>query len=1169
MNNNKATSGTIEDAFPLSMLQQGMLFHSSLDEHLGVYHDVFSYEIETHWDEAKFSEMLDFVIARHGVLRTIYRMDGARPLQVVMKHKAPFLEIADLRNRDESERKEALTEWLAAEKRVAIDPAQNVWKAFVHVLSDTQIQFGLSFHHALWDGWSVANFVSELFAGYAALLDGKTTSSFSAEKPPSYRSFVALEQQALNSAENKAYWADKLLDAKTPWWTGEKSGQSQFFLCEVSKEQSEQVIATANELDVAEKSIWCAIYLSLVAVLNGSLDAIGSIATHGRPEIANSDKMLGLFLNTLPLRVNLKNMKWRELVKAVDEELREQYAYRHHPLVDIQNQTGLDFSASMFGYLNFRVYGDSGVKSQILGGQGFEETNYRMVISVEKLETSRRHVLRINADTSLFNERYQTHIRAYVNNIIDSVTTRKDQFINAGKLIGADERALQLAQSIQSKDVETGEQTLLTAFEQVRQQYPDAMAFISESEGLSYQQLDLQSNQLANYLRAEGVRQASVLAIVLSPSAEMLVSVLAVLKLACSYVLIDARKSTQSVSWIARKTGANLIIRNAASRALPALPEEVKQIFIDQCAYLDASVTAPETRVYPNAVAAITYTQAQEKQGLASGFSHASLLRFTQARAGKTSFQEQVKGLGDLSVQLWTHLLAGETLDLASMTSDVGNVSLSSTLLARSAVGEFYVLRQLDLVPIGSSGELFLGGDTVADVIAASPQLSASKLIPHPFSGQAGKRLFATGLTAKLDIDGNLEILSQDPVQAETIRLAGLKKSEQVLRLHPGIRDVAMERDNRFGGPGKVVAYCVMDDNSKEMTVDVLTLLRNQAQPCVLPSVLTQVSSITRYPNGKVDFSQLPSPFAQSREDNFEAPVGACEELLANIWIDLLKCGRVGRNANFFELGGYSLIGAQLVARIRNVFGIELPLRDVFERKDLKSQALLIEQAQLQGSALPALEVVDRSQPLPLSFSQQRLWFLSRMMPPNAVYNIPFALRLRGQVDESALVHSLNAIISRHEALRTRFADVDGQAVQLIDPPGRPCVVVEDIDSQTALDSRILAERHYCFDLSNEPLVRLRVLNTRFDGHHVLLATFHHIVADGWSMGVFFKELVELYRTTVAAPGAQITPLAPLRLQFADYAHWQRQQLTGNIIAAQLSYWEHQLAGLPPLLDLP
>ena len=214
----------IEDAFPLSMLQQGMLFHSAIDTHLSVYHNTFFQKIEMPWNEPRFREALNHLIDKHAVLRTIYKLDGARPLQVVLKSKAPSLHVESLEHYSAQEQQSVVAKRLAAEKLIGIDPTQHLWKMFVYVLGNTQIQCGISFHHALWDGWSVATFISELFASYGLMLEGAALPH--EVKPPSYRAFVALEQQALGSAANKAYWAGKLSGARTPWWTEEKRGEA-------------------------------------------------------------------------------------------------------------------------------------------------------------------------------------------------------------------------------------------------------------------------------------------------------------------------------------------------------------------------------------------------------------------------------------------------------------------------------------------------------------------------------------------------------------------------------------------------------------------------------------------------------------------------------------------------------------------------------------------------------------------------------------------------------------------------------------------------------------------------------------------------------------------------------------------------------------------------------
>ena len=236
----------------------------------------------------------------------------------------------------------------------------------------------------------------------------------------------------------------------------------------------------------------------------------------------------------------------------------------------------------------------------------------------------------------------------------------------------------------------------------------------------------------------------------------------------------------------------------------------------------------------------------------------------------------------------------------------------------------------------------------------------------------------------------------------------------------------------------------------------------------------------------------------------------------------------------------------------------------MFECPELKSQAALIQSSQ-QGASLPVIQRIDRTHS-PLSFAQQRLWLVNRMMPPNAVYNIPLALRLRGKLNEAALVQSLTQIVSRHEALRTRFVEVQGEAVQVIDAPDESCVIVEEIATEEVLRERCAAEQGHCFDLGGEPLYRLRLLRTVFDGQWVLLATLHHIIADGWSLGVFVKEMLQLYH--VAVTGRSLT-LEPLAIQYVDYAQWQRRNLQGELLGRQRDYWREQLRNLPASIALP
>jgi len=317
-----------------------------------------------------------------------------------------------------------------------------------------------------------------------------------------------------------------------------------------------------------------------------------------------------------------------------------------------------------------------------------------------------------------------------------------------------------------------------------------------------------------------------------------------------------------------------------------------------------------------------------------------------------------------------------------------------------------------------------------------------------------------------------------------------------------------------------------------------------------------------------VDRKALPAPDASVSGSAYVAPEGVTEELLAELWCLLLKRERVGRHDNFFELGGHSLLATQLVSRLGR-----RSRRSCRCGRCSSTQRCSRRRARWSGRGgvgvlidLP-VEAVSREQPLSLSYAQQRLWFLHQYMGPNAVYNVPLALRLQGEVDAVSLVRSLEELHRRHESLRTRFEARDDSAVQVIDPPGLELEVGGGVGGRSGGGIAHL-ERFYCFDLSNERLCRMRLLRARgsASGDYVLLVTMHHSVSDGWSLGIFFRELVSLYR---AYAKGEASPLAPLPVQYADYAQWQRRWLQGEVLEQQVSYWREQLAGLPPLLTLP
>ena len=342
----------------------------------------------------------------------------------------------------------------------------------------------------------------------------------------------------------------------------------------------------------------------------------------------------------------------------------------------------------------------------------------------------------------------------------------------------------------------------------------------------------------------------------------------------------------------------------------------------------------------------------------------------------------------------------------------------------------------------------------------------------------------------------------------------------------------------------------------------------------MIPNAFVMLESLPLTPSGKVERRTLPVPDLHSEiTDKYVAPRTPIEELLAQIWAQVLKVEAVGIYDNFFELGGHSLLATQLVSRIRNIFKVELPLRELFATATLGELALVIEQLQQQNLQLSVPPILPRAKntDLPLSFAQQRLWFLDQLQPLSAFYNIPVALRIVGTLNVAALEQSLQEIIHRHEALRTNFVTVDGKPTQVIQTQDNWKVSVVDLEHLSITEQEIATQQLtqqqaiQPFNLATEPLIRptLIVLSKT---EHALLVCMHHIVFDGWSVGVFVEELAALYN---AYSQGQPSPLAPLPIQYADFAIWQRNWLQGDVLQSQLSYWQQQLANAPALLSLP
>ncbi|HZI16961.1 MAG TPA: amino acid adenylation domain-containing protein [Pyrinomonadaceae bacterium] len=476
--------------------------------------------------------------------------------------------------------------------------------------------------------------------------------------------------------------------------------------------------------------------------------------------------------------------------------------------------------------------------------------------------------------------------------------------------------------------------------------------------------------------------------------------------------------------------------------------------------------------------------------------------------------------------------------------------------------------------PVGVVGELHVGGEGLARGYLGRPSLTAERFVPDPFSASPGARLYRTGDLVRRRPTGDLDFLGRVDHQVK-VRGYRIEVEEVEARLgqHPSVaRCVVAARAD--GGGERLVAYVVGRGDELPGAGELRGFLSERLPDYMVPSVFVALDELPLNANGKVDRGALPAPGATHERGAVAQLRTQAEGVLSAMWAEVLGLESVGAEDNFFDLGGHSLLATRVFSRVREAFKVELPIRTIFEAPTVAQLARRIEGAAGGGLAqsAPPIRRAPRAAGLPLSFGQQRLWFLHRLDPTTPLYNIPGAMRLTGRLDVAAMGRCFTEVVRRHESLRTTFeTDEAGRPVQVIAPPARFELPVFDLCALPADEREAEAERRANeearrpFDLARGPLLRASLLRLG-PQDHVLTFAMHHIVSDGWSLGILAREVSVLYEAfSAGAP----SPLSELPVQYADYAVWQREWLTGDVLERELSYWRGQLASAPPRLDLP
>jgi amino acid adenylation domain-containing protein len=1272
----------VEDAYPLSMLQAGMLFHSEFNRDSALYHNYSSFHVRAPFDRQALELAVSRLIARHAVLRTSFDLTGyGTPLQLVHRSVELPLEVEDLGALGEGEQEEVIARWRDEERGRHIDWSRAPLIRFhVHLRGGDTFQFSFAEHHAILDGWSVASMLAELFGAYSSIAGG---ADVPAEAPPprsSFRDFVALEQAALASADSERFWREKLSGSsmltlprlRGQSGAGEGDAVSHNVRVDVPGELSDGLKRAAQAAGVPVKSVLLAAHLRVLSLVGGREDVLTGLVSHGRPETLDAEQVLGLHLNTLPFRLRLGGGAWAELAREAFEAEREAMPHRYYPMAQVKlNEGGQPLFETTFNFTHFHVYDpiqrQGGV--EVLDVSDFAETEFAMLADFSLHAATSNVGLSLSAKGEVLSREQLEAIGGYYLAALSALARDPSGRYEAESLLSERERQRLLVEWNDTAADFPSDSCLHHLFERQAARSPDAIALAFGDERLTFAQLDASANRLAHHLVALGARPESRVALLLERSPEMVVAILAALKAGAAYLPVDPDNPRARTSLILRDAGASLLLTHKGfADDLPAHPAAVVRLDSDADIIAARPDAPPRVAVAPESVAYVLYTSGSTGKPKGVAVAHRSLVNHMSwmgrrfplsdsdavlqktpytfdasaweffapllegarlvmaapgghydpdyligaiAREGVTVLQVvptllerlvEAEGFGAyaslrrvycggeaLSPRLVTRFserlpdvelcnLYGPTEATIDATYRVCEAGREVTPIGKPVSNaRAYVLdARMRLAPAGVAGELYLGGECLARGYLNNPGLTAERFVPDTLSGEAGSRLYRTGDLARWDSAGELEYLGRADRQ---VKVRGYRieagEVEAALLSHSDVREAAVAAREDARGEKRLVAYVVAADGGAVDAGELREHVRGMLPEYMVPSAFVALEGLPLTSSGKVDRGALPTPEEAALDGGraYVAPRTPVEELLARVWEHVLGRERVGRDDNFFLLGGHSLLAMQIVARVRDSFRIELPVRTVFDSPTLAELSTRVETAMRSGMSLetapPILRLSDGEQS-PLSYGQQRLWFLDRLTPGGNAYNLPAELPLDGDLDASALAQALSEVVRRHEALRTTFALHGDEPTQLIHPPAPVPLPLVDL-SALAEPDRLAATRRLRdesalrpFDLSAGPLLRAALLRLG-EGRHLFLLCMHHAVSDGWSTAVLLSEMRTLYSEFRSG---RPSPLEELSVQYADYARWQRGWLQGEALANEVSYWKRKLDGAPTLLEL-
>ncbi|KAF9561023.1 hypothetical protein EC968_005932 [Mortierella alpina] len=1287
-----------EEMMPLSFAQQRMWFLAQMDGVSDTYHVPLTIRLRGALDRVAWQRAMDDLFARHEALRTIFVAVNGQPYMKLLAPQGLPVRHIDLRREVDIDCQ--LVTLVANDVHAPFDLEHGpLIRATLIQIADDEHVLSLTQHHIISDGWSMAIMTRELSELYSAHCKGVAHSlpALSVQYPD----YTAWQRQWFSGDRLKGqaeYWR-KTLDGipvmiELPTDRPRPSHQS-FAGARIPIALDAELTSSLRRLSQEHGvTLFMTILTAWSVVLSrfsGQDDiVIGTpSANRGCHEI---ETMLGLFVNTLALRVNLSEEPTvRSLLDRVRKCTLEAHEHQDLPFEQVveivQPPRKMDHTPLfqvIFAWHNNDAsdWDLPGVKTS---AQELDYAIAKFDLELALHESEDGGIAGgLRYVTALFDRSTMERHIGCLTAVLREMATDMDQVANAVDLLSPEERTRQLHTWNVIQEQMSFPDTMCThhMFEQQVERAPHAIALVHENQTLTYGELNERANRLAHHLVSHGVQPETLVGICVERSVGLIVGLLAILKAGGAYLPLDPAHASERLSSILADASPSVLIADACGVAALAGIDQSTLLIVDpNAAYDQAPSSNPFiANLTSENLTYVIYTSGSTGKPKGVMIEHRHVMRIIESAGAAFNFdksdtwclfhsyafdfsvweiwgalffggklvvvsQNAVRSLQDLRGLILEHSLTmlnmtpsnfgsliesgakkdlcvslryvfvgGETMAPGILKSwfktpmknqpQVVNIygptettvihtarvlAPEDCQLAHVPIGRrlqhqrSYVLNaRCQPVPIGAIGELHISGQSVARGYMHRPELTAEKFIQDPFvlDAKESVRMYKTGDLVRYLPDGEMIYVARNDQQVK-IRGFRIELGEIQARLseHPLVSDCIVialgEQANK-----RLVAYVaakasdqdedVAGEESPQLAMTLRSHLAGRLPDYMIPSAFVRMDALPLNANGKVDRRALPDPGEEAvAREAYAEPQGEIETALASIWADLLRLDRVSRNDSFFALGGHSLLAVRMMNRVAGL-GAQVPLAALFTSPRLSDFAVEIEsRLGKNSSSLPPIVSVPRSDMMPLSFAQQRMWFLAQLDGVSDTYQIPMAIRLRGTLNREAWQRAMNDVFARHEALRTVFVAVDGQPyMKILAPEGVPVTHIDlrgEVDIDSHLATLVANDLNASFDLAQGPLIRSTLIQTS-DDEHILSLNQHHIISDGWSMSIMTRELSELY--SAHCQGRSST-LPPLSVQYPDYTTWQRQWFSEDRLKEQAEYWRTTLTGAPVLTELP